>query len=134
MSNDTGFWVKGEGLVDAPKRIALAGRDEKSLSKEEIFQYLNNFWKNIATKHGGEVDAAWVEAFVVLDPDGTIHKAQSRREVLLTNREFGTPHIQFPMRGLYISKATNKPAVLHTAAEELIELAPVTEALIQVLK
>lgn len=133
LSNDTGFWVKGEGLVEAPKRLALGNKDEHDLSKEEIFELLKEFWKGIATKYGGEVDAAWVEAFAVLEPDGTLHIAESRREVLLTDREFGTPHIQFPMRGLYLSKATNKPAVDHTPEEELVELQPVTEALIKVL-
>ncbi|MGC9968853.1 MAG: non-canonical purine NTP pyrophosphatase [Minisyncoccia bacterium] len=133
LANDTGFWVQGEGLVDAPKRKALGETDEKNLTKEEIAKTLLEFWKGIARKHGGSVDAAWVEAFVLLDPDGRMHVAESRREVVLKDKEFGTAHIQMPVRALYISKATNKPAIQHTKEEELFELKPIVDALLKVL-
>ncbi len=133
LTNDTGFWVEGEGFVDAPKRKALNGADEKDLSKEEIASALLEFWKSVARKHGGKVNAAWIEAFVLLDPDGMMHTADSRREVILTDQEFGNSHIQMPVRALYVSKATNKPAVQHSKEEELLELKPVTDALVNVL-
>lgn len=133
LANDTGFWVEGEGLVDAPKRKALGEKNEKELTKEEIAKSLLEFWKGVARKYGGKVNAAWVEAFSLLDPDGKVHKAESRREVLLTDQEFGEGHIQLPVRALYISKITNKPAIQHTYEEELLELQPVTDALIKVL-
>lgn len=133
LANDTGFWVEGEGLVDAPKRTALNGTDEKSLTKKEIARALLEFWKGIAKKHNGKVDAAWVEAFVLLDPDGTLHTADSKREVILTDKEFGEAHIQLPVRALYISKATNKPALWHTPQEKLLEMQPVIQALTTVL-
>lgn len=133
LSNDTGFWVEGEGLIDAPKRKVLGKKDEKELTKEEIAKSILEFWKNIARKHGGKVDAAWVEAFVLLDPDGVIHKAESKREVILTDQEFGEAHIQMPMRALYISKTTNKPAIQHDKEEELLELKPITDALLKIL-
>src|SRR3989344_1951720 len=133
LSNDTGFYIEGEGFVDAPKRIALGDTDENTLSKEEISKKLLNFWKGIVTKHGGKVDAAWVEAFVVLYPNGEIKEADSRREVVLTDQEFGIPHIQYPVRALYYSKDTNKPAVQHTKEEEILEMKPVINALSKVL-
>jgi len=104
------------------------------LSKEEIAKKLLNFWKEVATKRGGKVDAAWVEAFVVLYPDGKIREAESRREIILTNQEFGTPHIQMPVRALYYSKTTNKPALQHSKEEEILEMKPVIDALIKVLE
>ena len=134
LANDTGFWVEGEGLVDAPKRRALGGKDEKGLTKEEIAKFLLDFWKGIARKHGGKVSAAWIEAFSLLDPDGRVHRAKSRREVILTDQEFGTGHIQMPVRALYISKITNKPSIQHSKEEELLELKPVIDALIEVLR
>jgi len=134
LANDTGFWSKEEGFIQEPKRIALVGKDETNLTKEEISEALLKFWKGIATKHGGRVDAAWIEAFVLLDTLGTLHTAESRREVILTDQEFGNSHIQMPIRALYISKATNKPAVQHSLEEELIEMKPLTDALAQVLK
>lgn len=133
LSNDTGFWVDGEGLIDTPKRIALGNKDEAILTKEEMAQAMLEFWKGIATKYGGKVDAAWLEAFALLDPDGTLHTADSRREVVLTNQEFGQAHVQFPVRGLYISKDTNKPAMNHTLEEEMIEMKPVINALRKIL-
>lgn len=133
LTNDTGFWVKGEGLIDAPKRKALGETDEKILTKEGIALALLEFWKNIARKHGGKVDAAWVESFVLLDPDGKLHISESRREVILTDKEFGKAHIQMPVRALYISKLTNKPAIQHDKEEEFLELKPVTDALFKVL-
>lgn len=133
LTNDTGFWVEDEGLIDAPKRIALGETDEKNLSKEEIASAILEFWKNIARKHGGKVDAAWVEAFVLLDPDGQVHVSESRREVILTDQEFGEAHIQMPVRALYISKMTNKPAIQHTKEEEFLELKPVADALVKIL-
>ncbi len=133
LSNDTGFYVEGDGFIDAPKRIALEGKNENELSEEEISKRLLNFWKAIATKHGGKVDAIWIEAWVVLYPNGEIKKVESRREIILTDQEFGVPHIHMPIRALYYSKITNKPAILHTEEDEIIEMSPILKALQEVL-
>jgi XTP/dITP diphosphohydrolase len=133
LANDTGFYVEGDGFVDAPKRTALGETGENSLSKEEVSEKILNFWKEVATKHGGKVDAAWIEAFVVIYPNGKTEKAESRRDIVLTNQEFGIGHVQMPMRALYYSKATNKPAILHTAEEETLEMKPVIDALTKAL-
>ncbi len=134
LANDTGLFVEGEGFISTPKRTALEGVDENVLTKEEIAQKLLDFWKGIATKHGGKVNAAWVEVFALLTPDGKITTAESRREIILTDTEFGSAHIQMPVRALYYSKATNKPAILHTDEEEIIEMQPVIEALKELVK
>lgn len=133
LSNDTGFYVEGDGFVNAPKRKALEGVNENNLSEDEISKQLLNFWKGVATKHGEKVDAAWVEAFVVLYPNGEIKKSESRREIVLTDQEFGIPHIHMPVRALYYSKITNKPSILHTEEDEIIELKPTIEALREIL-
>lgn len=133
LANDTGFWVEGEGLVDAPKRKALGETEEKHLTKEEVADALLNFWKGIAKKNGGRVDAVWVEAFALLYTDGTMSTTESRREVILTDQTFGDAHIQMPVRALYISKATNKPAIQHTPEEEIFEMKPITDALLKLL-
>lgn len=134
LSNDTGFYVEGEGFVDAPKRKALGEASEHVLTKEEIAERLLNFWKGIATKHGGKVDAAWVEVFVTIYPNGDVKRADSRREIVLTDQEFGKAHLQMPVRALYYSKTTNKPSIQHTEEEEILEMKPVIDALITVLK
>jgi hypothetical protein len=38
-----------------------------------------------------------------------------------------------PVRALYYSKTTNKPAIQHTAEEEILEMEPVINALANVL-
>lgn len=134
LANDTGFWVEGEGFVNSPKRMALAERDEKNLTNKEIADTLLEFWKNVARRRGGKVDAAWVEAFALLNPDGKMKTAESKREVVLTEKEFGKANIQMPVRALYISKTTNKPAIQHTKEEEALELKPVADALCKILK
>lgn len=134
LSNDTGFFVEGEGFVLAPKRESLQGADTTVLTKDEIASRMRAFWKSIATKHGGEVNAAWLEAFVVRYPDGQIVTAESRRDVILTNQELGPAHPEFPVRALYYSVVTGKPAALHTPEQEHQEMVPVIEALRVVLK
>lgn len=125
--------MEGEGLIDAPKRTALEGIPEDKLSEEEISRKILDFWKNLATKHGGEVEASWIEAFVVIHPDSKMIEAESKRDIILTNQEFGIPHVQFPMRALYYSKLTNKPALQHTESDEIIEMRPVMGALKRVV-
>ncbi len=133
LSNDAGFYVEGEGLVQAPKRIALDGRGEYTLTQEEIAEAMMRFWQEKAKAHGGSVDAAWVDDFVLLSSDGSLRTASSRRECLLTDTVHGPVHIQLPIRALYISKMTGKPSALHTHEEDLLELKPIQDALVSLL-
>ena len=133
LANDTGFYAEGEGFVDTPKRKALEGVEEKALTKDELSEKLLRFWQSIATKHGGKVDAAWIETFVVIHPGGEIKKAESRREVILTDKMHGMAHRHMPVRALYISKATNKPSLLQTEEEEITEMQPIIAALRKVI-
>ncbi len=132
LANDTGFYVEGEGFVHAPKRKAL-GENSALLSREEISSRMLTFWQHVAQKYGGRVNAAWIEAFFILYPDGKTNTAESRRDVILTDHIFGVPHPEMPVRALYISKATNKPAVTHSPEEERKEMEPVIEALTHLL-
>ncbi len=133
IANDAGFFVKGKGLVKNPKRIAL-NSDEKNLTKEQIYELVFNYWRKVARNNGGEIDAAWVDAFALSMPDGNIYKEGARREVVLTDKLFGQPHIQFPIRALYISKTTVKPAINHTEEESFLEIVPIKEALSELIK
>ncbi len=133
LANDTGFWLETEGFVTAPKRVALQGESELTLSKEQVSERLLTFWQKKAADNGGQVIAAWVDVFVVLCPDNTLKTAEARREVILTDTVFGKPHIELPVRALYISRITNRPAITHTEAEEMQEMQPITEALRKVL-
>ena len=129
LANDTGFFVEEEGLITTPKRSALTTKEERALSKEEIAKKMSDFWRGIARKHGGRVNAAWIEAFVLIDESGISHTAEARRNIILTDETYGEPHLELPVRAHYISKATNRPAVQHTEKEEMLEMQPVLEAL-----
>lgn len=133
IANDTGVWVAGEGFIAAPKRLALGGRDEKVMSQSEIAAVMKDFWKAIAEKYGGEVDAAFPETFACVYPDGSCRTADSRREILLTNREYGPVHETLPIRSLYLSKATGKAYIDNTEEDEALELKPVRDALVSLL-
>lgn len=133
LSNDTGLYIKGEGLIDTPKRTALGEVNEKTLTKEEISKKVLDFWKSIARKYGGKVEGTWVESFVVIYPNGNIKKSKSKREIILTDEEFGVPRLDMPLRALYYSKATGKPAITHTEVEDKIEMQPIQDALKEVL-
>lgn len=133
LANDTGFWLETEGFIDAPKRMALNGEDESFLSKEEISSRVLEFWKSKAKEGGGKINAAWIEAFVLLNSEGSCKATHSRREIILTENEYGIPPLQMPVRALYISKTTGKPAIQHTSEEELLELQPVVAALKELL-
>ncbi|MDP4008813.1 MAG: non-canonical purine NTP pyrophosphatase [bacterium] len=132
LANDTGFYVEGEGLVENPKRIAL-GENGREANHEEVCEAMILFWRGIAEKHGGQVEAAWIDEFTLVMPNGSVRQETAQRDVILTNTVFGQAHVQLPVRALYISKATGKPAALHTQEEELLELAPIMKALARLL-
>lgn len=133
LANDTGIWVEGEGMINTPRRTALAGLDEEKLTQEEIAEIMMEFWKSIARKYGGEVAAAWPETFAVAMSDGSVRFAESRREIILTDQQHGPVNLHMPLRPLYRSKMTGKPVLEQTPEEEAAELAPVRDALISLL-
>lgn len=134
LANDTGIWVDGEGFVDAPKRITLQGKKESEITREERNRFMLNFWKDIATKNGGAVDAEWRESFVLINPDGEMKEVESVRPITLTNQEGPEVHYDLPIRSLYISKATGTRPTEHTKEDELIELKPNSDVLKQLLQ
>lgn len=133
IANDTGLFIDGEGLVTAPKREAILGKNEKDFSPEELTRALIDFWKSFASERGGKVDAAWIEAFSILHPDGRLITEHSKREIILTDTEFGEAHPELPVRCLYYAKSTGKPAVQHTEEDEILEMKPIIDALKKLL-
>lgn len=123
LANDTGFFVERRRFHSRTKKKSTRG--SKSIRSQP--------GRN-RPKIRGRIDAAWVESFVLLHPDGTLHSAESRRELILTDQEFGRPHPGMPVRALYISKTTGKPAITHTKEEELSEMRPVISALTALFK
>ncbi|MFH0852297.1 MAG: leucine--tRNA ligase [bacterium] len=131
---DTGFFIKGE-IIDPVKvkRNALAGKSEKDLTQKEIAELLLNYYRNIATKNGGEIEAYWQDVTVLGLPDGRIETAGDKREVILTDKAVGKVDIYFPVRSLYKTKITGKYTAEENNDEHLLGLKPFTDSLIKLL-
>jgi len=127
---DTGFYIAGEKLdVATPKRNALEGADESTLSQEEIAKKLDAFYRDIAQKHGGSVEGYWQDFTVLRLPDGTELTQENKRHIVLTNERKGDMDVYFPVRGLYKVAANGKYVVDQTEDESVyVELGPLTQA------
>jgi leucyl-tRNA synthetase len=134
LAVDSGFFINDKEVNPVQvKRNALAGLDEKSLNQEKIANKILDYYKKIATKHGGETTAYWIDSWALVLPNGKIEIAKSRREVILTNKSMGEVDIYFPIRSLYKVKSTGKYITEQTEKDELTELLPITGALTKLL-
>ncbi|GAB4141874.1 MAG: hypothetical protein Fur0024_4240 [Patescibacteria group bacterium] len=140
IAEDTEVFIDGENFNPTEvKRVVLEGKDEKSLTQEEIGKLMNDFYKNLAKKHGGKVDFYYQNNFTILFPDGSIKQAQGKREYILQSEEHSELDIWMPMRNLYISKITNKPSIQENFDLENIpedykkEFEPIVSALTEML-
>ncbi|MGM0482479.1 MAG: non-canonical purine NTP pyrophosphatase [Patescibacteria group bacterium] len=109
LAGDTGFYIKGESLDPTKvKRNAVSEEDEKKLSKEQISRKMVRFYTDIAKKHGGEAEAYWKDAWVLMTPEGDVKKISNKREVVLTAKRKGKVDHNFPLRGLYRHRPSGK--------------------------
>lgn len=122
-----GFGYVARVWSSPPKRKVL--QTTSVTHKSGSWRHIIDFWRAVAKKHGGKVEAAWIESFVAVFPDEMSNISESRREVILTDQLFGKPAPSLPVRALYISKATGKPAITHTKKEEWQEMQPVVTAI-----
>lgn len=132
LGTDTGLFIAGEKLDPAaPKRNALGGHDESVMTLEEKAEAMDAFYREIAEKHGGEVQGYWHDVTVLRMPDGEEIVAQNKRSIILTNQRKGEMDLYFPVRGLY-KVAANKKYVVDQTEDELVyvELGPFTRVLV----
>ncbi|MDD5040299.1 MAG: leucine--tRNA ligase [Patescibacteria group bacterium] len=135
LAVDTGLYIDGETHDPAMvRRTALGGKDESQLSRKQIMEHIIRHYSSVAKKHGGKVNAYWIDCFALVTPDGTVRFAEARRDIILTDTLHKPVDPHFPMRSLYINVATNKRPVDETEHEEVnIELKPVKDALSKLL-
>lgn len=130
LANDTALYIEGEEIDPVKvKRNALEEGEEQILSQEEIAEKMRNFYQHIAARNGGAVGGRWVDIWALILPDGTVRTRRVERLMTLTDKPHGKLDIYFPVRQLYIPKATGKYALEQTDEEELIELRPISEAI-----
>ncbi len=131
---DTGFFIEGEEIDSVKvKRNALKSKNEKDLSQEEIGKLMHEYYKDIARKRGGKVEAYWQDVFALSLPGKEAEIIENKREVMLTDQVKGKVDIYFPLRSLYISKATGKYIFEQNHEEEMMELAPYAQSLKKLL-
>jgi len=134
LGMDTAFVIPGEDLDPAKvKRNALGGRDESEMSREEIGQAIVAFYRAIAERRGGRVEAYWEDVFALILPDGTIRRERGRRPVTLTSEIRGVPDPYFPLRSMYIVGLTGKYSIDQTPEEYMAEFEPYRSALKRLL-
>jgi leucyl-tRNA synthetase len=132
IADDTGFFIDGVEIDPVTvKRNALTGVDEKTLTVEEIGAKMSDYYKDIARKNGGKVDAYWKNALCLITPEKFAIHSEGVRPVILTDEVHGVVDPHLPVRGLYIAKASGKYALEQSEEEELKELQPITDALKQ---
>jgi len=135
LGMDSGFFIDNEILDPAMvKRNALAGADESGLSQEQIRDRMVAYYRAIAEKHGGQAEAYWKDVLVLIMPDGAERSAEAIRPVILTTETRGEVNEYFPLRSMYIPKATGKYVADSTPEEANKELAPISEALLEITK
>lgn len=109
LALDSGLFIDDEDVDPVRvRRKALSSLDESSLSQSEIAEKLIDYYRAIARKHGGEVEGYWLDSWCLILPDGTVNKSESRRDIILTDKEVGNKDKYVPIRCLYKVKQTGK--------------------------
>jgi len=130
LGMDTAFYIDGEEIDPlAVKRNALGGADEKDFSQEEIAEKMHAFYRKIAEKHGGDVEAYFEDASVLIFADGSERVEVNQRAVILTSEAVGERELYFPVRNMYKVAATGKYVADSDEEDEFVELVSLMGAL-----
>jgi leucyl-tRNA synthetase family protein len=128
FADDSGFFIENEELNPVTvKRNALNGQKEEDFSVEEIGTMMAHYYQNIATKHGGSINAEWRNA-LTFAVKGTVKHAEAIRPVILTDQIHGSFDPHLPIRCMYKPVVTNKYVVDQTDEETMLELQPLADA------
>lgn len=133
ISLDSGMFIDNEEIDSVKiKRNALEGTDESKLTEDEIYQKMLKYYQKIAEKHGGKADFYFKDVYTILFPDGSRKQTSSVRHCTLTAIPKGYVP-QFPIRSLYISKATGKRPAEQTEEDEKKEFRPICDAIVKLI-
>ena len=125
ISLDSGIFIDKEELDPVKiKRNALGNEKESNLTEEQISLKMQDYYRDIARKHGGTVEFYFKDVYTVLHPNGTYKQVAAVRHYDLTSIAKGKL-TQFQLRTLYISKATGKRPFEQTEEDEMKELEPI---------
>jgi len=124
IAGDTAVFFEGE-IFDPThvKRICLGREDELKLTQQEIGERMKSFYINLAKKYGGRKEFYFEDGWAVLFPDGSHKQIKYKRDYILTDTLQGEFDIFFPLRSLYIVKATGKNIFEQTEEDYFKEFA-----------
>lgn len=131
MTADTAVYFENQDFDSTHVRraaIEKSWKKESDLSKLEIAEIMVEFYKDIARRNGWEIDFHYVDAFVVLFPNGEMKQIEYKRHYTLTDIHKWEIYIHAPMRWLYISKVTWKRADESTMKDYIKEFSCLAEA------
>ena len=127
---DEGLFIDGAPVDPIRvKRNALGKLNEKDLTVKQVAEKVFAYYQKLVAKHGGALDAEWHSDICMLTPEGFAMHAEAVRPITITSEARGQMDPYFPLRHIYISKATGKYVLEQSQAEELRELQPITTAL-----
>lgn len=133
LADDSGFYIEGEECNPVMvKRNALGSMNEQELTTDEVGIRIAEYYKDIATKHGGTVHAEWRNA-LCFAIQGSVRHVEAVRPVILTNEIQGAFDPHLPLRSMYKPVPTSKYVCEQSEEEELLELKPITDALHKLL-
>ncbi len=135
IAGDTAVVFDGEDFDPTHvRRVCLKGEDEKNLTQRQIAEKMKDFYINIAKKYGGAKEFYYEDGWAVLFPDGNYKQIKNKREYILTDKLQGDLDIYFPMRCLYLSKASGKNVFEQTEEDYFKEFEPQISALTKLFK
>lgn len=135
LGYDVALVIPGEDFDPARvKRNALGGRTESELTREEIYHLMVDFYSGIAKKHGGEAEAHWIDALVLLKPNGEIRRADCQRPILITAKQVGKAEIEAPISNMYRVMPIGKYVAEMTEEEDIENrLKPIRKVLFKLI-
>lgn len=131
IAGDTAVYFENQDFDPTKVRraaIEKSWKNESELSKQEIWECMVDFYKDIASKNGGSIDFYYIDSWAMLLPNWQIQTCQYRREYILTDTCVWDINPNTPMRSLYISKVTWKREHETTMQDYIKEFACQAEA------
>ena len=110
MATDSAVYFENQDFDPTHVRraaIAKAWKQESEMTAEEVAEAMVQFYQDAANAAGGSFDFYYIDAWVVLYPNGEIRSYEYKRPYEMTNTRSTEKYITFPMCNLYKSKITN---------------------------
>lgn len=135
LGNDDGFHLENTLLDPAlVKRNALQGRDEFSMTQREIAIAIVQYYQSLRLAAHRDLPGTWESCYVLVTRNREIFREHGFRPVLFTGEVHGPIDLHFPLRSMYIVRATGKYVADQSPEDECTELLPLRNAFRKLLR